>query len=127
MREDRHLGERNDTSTVEAPSSMPEGSAIKNKWKVHWDKPPVERKICRENTESHILFDWIKLIKQFVERGAEGVTRWGVTGEGKRHDRTYPSGNLSNVAMEALHYDRSITTGEISFFGMKDSEAQKNT
>lgn len=49
-------------------SPMPEGPAIKNKWKVHWDTPPVERKVCLENTESRILFERIKLIKQFAEK-----------------------------------------------------------
>lgn len=76
-----------DQSVQEAASSMPEGPAIKNKWKVHWDKPPVEWKVCLENTEGHILFDWIKLIKQLAEK------RRVVTREGKKKkmpdDRIY--------------------------------------
>ncbi len=51
---------------------MPEGPAIKNKWKVHWETPPVEWKVCPENTESRILFERIKLIKQFAEKRRGG-------------------------------------------------------
>lgn len=100
---------------VEAVSSTPKGHAIKNKWKVHRDKSPVERKICRENTESHILFDWIKQIKQFVERGRGSYEVVGHPG-GKRPDRTYPSWDLSSIEMEVLYCNLSISTGKISLF-----------
>lgn len=66
-------------------SPMPEAPAIKNKWKVHWDLPPVEWKVCPENTESPILFERIKLIKQFAEKRTDAHE-----GEKMLDDKIYP-------------------------------------
>lgn len=55
----------------EPPGPVPEGAAIKNKWKVHKEMAPVLGKVCPETTDSLILFEWIQEIKQFSEK------RWG--------------------------------------------------
>lgn len=52
----------------ECNGPVPEGPAIKNKWKVHGEVAPVGWKVCQENTDSRILFEWIKAIKQFSEK-----------------------------------------------------------
>lgn len=52
----------------ELKGPAPEGLVIKKKWKAHWRGPPVEWKVCPENTQSHLLFEQIKLIKQFAQR-----------------------------------------------------------
>lgn len=56
----------------EQPGPVPEGPAIKKKWKVHEEMAPVDWKVCPENTDSLILFDWIKAIKQFSKKRRKG-------------------------------------------------------
>lgn len=94
---------------------------LKNKWKVHGEMPPVEWRVCPENTDSLILFERIQVVKQFSEKRHGGhrgrVNAWGQNSSSCgyhfcAHWRE-GSGSLSSISTEICILTMSTLSAEI--------------